>query len=459
MFETQRLPILVIIVCTYFLNGCSAAPSDNIEDIHVEGVLWACNISTSYAIFGSATESEDQPEVILTACEGDLFYMLFDDMEFYYRYSEEDGQHLVVSYDTTGIKSVYLNGQLSFIELSGEQSGLELFNALPELSVKQLSTILIREDLTDAHLAAIQKHEPSLYGIGLILEHEVKAEQLNKLLSICRPEWIAINGKSRLPDPEQGKFLSDLELLWIDGNISAASNLPGCCSNLESLIIADWEPKEGELLPLSDLKKLHSITLVECGIKDLSVIEFPASLKRMHLVMCDTLSNIQKLKSVPKLNSLILSGCDDVENPGVITELSPLKWLSFPPGISQPAFNEILESQPSLEVVELLECSLINDLSVLENQSKLAFLILDLEKEQLAGLEKLDQLGLIVMNSELFEKHPELITELRAALPETKIIPGSGICLGSGWLLLLLPLTLVSYILFRKEQNPCITET
>ena len=458
MVEIKQLLFPVIFLYLYFLNGCSSVPPDTIEEIHIEGVIWDCNVSTSYANFGSSAESEDQPEVRITACTGDLLYMVSDDLEFYYRCNREDGQHLVVSFDTSGITSVYVNGGLSFVELSGNASGLELFTELSEINIKQLSTLLIREELSDEHLAALQEHESSLHGIGLILEHEVKAGQLIKLLSLCRPRWMAINGKSDLPDPEEGKFLSGLELLWIDGEISAASKILDCCSNLESLIISDWEPGEGELLPLAGLNKLHSLTFAGCSLRDLSGIEFPPYLNRMHFVLCDTLSDISKLSSVPNLKSLILSGCDAVNNPGVIAEIESLKWLSFPPGISQSDFNGIMERQPSLEAIEILGCSLINDLSALEDHSELKFLTLDMEKEHMKGLGKLTQLKLIVLNSEIFEKHPETVEKLRAALPETNIVPGSGICLGSGWILLLLPAILVSFILFRKKQNSHISE-
>lgn len=451
MLEIKPILIPVIFLCASFLSGCKTIQSSNIEEIHIEGVTWACNISTSYAVFGSAAISEDQPEVYITACEGDLLYMLFDEMEFYYRFSKADGQHLVVNYDTSGIASVYLNGRLNFIELSGEQTGLELFSGLPEPSVKQISTLLIREDLSDDQLQAMKKHETSLHGIGLILEHEVNAKYLQELLSICRPKWMVINDKTDLSGPEQGKFLADLELLWMDGDNSASSSILNCCSNLESLIITDWNPAESNLLPLAKLKRLHSLTIADCGLRDLSGIGFPPSLRRMQLVMCDTLSDISQLSSSPMLNRLILSGCDDVENPEVISELQALKWLSFPSNINQAVFNTILDNQPSLEVVEILQCSQINDLSTLENHSNLKYLIIDMEEGFLLELEKLNHLKLLVLSSEIFEKYPELISELRTTLPETKIVPGSGICLGSGWMLLLLPVIFLSYILFRKE--------
>ncbi len=458
MFEIKRFLYPLIFLCVIFFSGCNSAPFNNIEEIHIKGVTWACNISASYAVFGSATISEDRPEVTITACEGDLLYMLSGDSEFYYRYNKEDGQNLVVTYDTSVTTSVYLNGQLSSFVLNNQQPVLELFTEFSDQSVKHLSTLLIRDELSDNHLEAIRKYEPSLCGTGLILEYEVKSEQLNNLVSICRPSWIVINGKSQLPDPENGKFLSDLELLWIDGDFIPASKLLDYCSNLESLIITDWDSVNKELIPLKNLKRLYSLTIAESGLRDLSGIEFPPSLRRLQLVMCDTLCDIGGLSSDIKLNSLILSGCDDIENPEVIKEVKDLQWLSFPSNINQSVFNNILDNQPSLEEVDILGCSHINDLSHLENHTNLKYLMLDVEEGVLSDLEKLNHLKLIVLSSEIFDKYPESVTKLRTALPDTNIIPGSGICLGSGWILLILPVILLSYILFRKEQNTHISE-
>ena len=64
-------------------------------------------------------------------------------------------------------------------------------------------------------------------------------------------------------------------------------------------------------------------------------------------------------------------------------------------------------------------------------------------------LDSLEQLKLVILTSEVFEDNPEWIKELRVSLPNTTIVPGSGLCLGSGWLILLLPFILLFRYLFR----------
>jgi hypothetical protein len=134
-----------------------------------------------------------------------------------------------------------------------------------------------------------------------------------------------------------------------------------------------------------------------------------------------------------------------------ISGLEQLNRISFPANSSQEDFESVLGRTQSLEVVELLQCPQVLDLSLLREQENLKFLILQTDTIFPEHLEMLDQLELIILGKEIFEKSPDLISELRTQLPDTQIVPGSGLCLGSGWLLLILPLIIVSRILFRKS--------
>jgi len=104
-----------------------------------------------------------------------------------------------------------------------------------------------------------------------------------------------------------------------------------------------------------------------------------------------------------------------------------------------------------LEIVEIIDCPNIQDLSPLQGLPDLKILLLQLEINQLNMLDSLDQVELVGLTSEVFEDNPEWIRELRISLPNTTIVPGSGICLGSGWLLLLLPFILIFRYFFRKR--------
>jgi len=418
--------------------------------IRIEGVSWACNVNTSYAIFGSSSESEEQLEVTLPASAGDLLYMLKDDLQFYYRYKPEDDTLLSVTFDTLNAVSVYLNGNLEYMELS-EPSSLEAFNQLSDPEIAQLSAIFIRGPVSDDHLRVLKKHETVLSGKGLVLEGGTGSESFFEILSLCQPSFLVIDELGVLPEPADGSCVSKLELLWVDGNIPALTKLSNCCSNMESLIVASWEPEPGELLTLSGLKKLQSLTMAESDLTTLSSIEFPESLRKLHLVSCDTLSDISSLVELQNLKHLSLTLCAETQKRDVLLELESLQWLSFPPNISQQELGKLTEGLKQLKVVELIDCSEIKDLSPLQALPELSILALQLEKEQLSMLASLEQLELLILSNEVFDDNSEWIKELRASLPNTTVVPGSGLCLGSGWLLLLLPFILIFRHIYRRK--------
>lgn len=447
-----QIPLCFAFFLIFF--GCNNKAAVSYQILHIEGVSWASNISTTYASFGSGTESEQSGRVSLPVSDGDLLYLFnVDEFELYYRYKLEDGALLSVSFDTVKANSAHVNGSLAFLQITNNSSSWDTFKKLSSSEVSQLSTIHISDYLNKDILDVLKVHESSLTGTGLVLENKPEEGLLTELLSICRPGWLGLYGGVELKIDNGEKFLSDLELLWISEDVHAVSGMIQCCSNLESLIITDWEPLEGELVPLSGLENLHSLTLGDCYITDLSNFEFPTSLERLHLIGCDTLTDISGLEQISSLISLNLTGSDDLESLKVIDKPGSLKWLSFPVNTTQEEFQSILANQESLEVVELINCPFVSNISHLRDQSNLKALIYQSEEYNFDQFTDLSQLELIILDYMVFEDSPESISQLQAKLPNTEIIPGTGLCLGSGWLMLLIPLILLSRMFFRRVSQ------
>ena len=436
--------ILIAVVMT----GCSETSSTKIEFVQIEGVNWACNVNSSYATFGAGVESEEALELELPVSDGDLLYMLQDDLEFYCRYSSSLGSRLMISFDTLNAVSVYLNGNLDYMELS-EPSNLEAFRLLTDAEVKQLSTLHLQSPISDDLLSVLKTKEAVLSGKGLVVFGDPGSKNFREVLSICQPSFLVVDD---LPEPQESSCLSNLEFLWLEGNISALAKLARCCGSLESLIISNWDPLPGELLPLSELSKLQSFTITDSELTSLSLIEYPPSLSSMFLIGCDTLSDIKKLEELADLKRLGFSHCARVAELDPIYDMHSLKWLSFPPGTTQEEFEELTEQSPKLKVAELIGCTEIVNLAPLQNLPDLKGLVLELEQEQLGMLDSLVQLELLILTNEVFEDNPEWVKELREALPNSTIVPGSGICLGSGWLVMLIPFILLFRVLLRHKE-------
>jgi len=454
MDTITKYVVLLCITGCFFLTACSTANSPKYEIIHIQGASWAFNLSSSYAMFGAYSESELEPEVSVAVSDGDLLYLLNpDDQEIYYRYKRKDGIDLEFSFDTLNTNAACLDGQLRFLDLSGDKESLEFFEQLTDPQREQLSTLRISDALNEQMLSTLRPYESSLKGAGLLLEGDLDSKLLAELLAICRPEWLMTEGPLHLPDGENCMALAHVELLWIQGPSQPGTELIPFCANLESLILSEWEPGMQELLSLSKLRSLHTLTLAECDILGLSNIEFPSSLRRLQVIDCDTLSDISGIQELRKLKGVSFTGCPQIQAIGQLSELASLKWLGFPENVNQAEFTSILSSHRELEAVELIDCQEIEDISPLKDLSELKILMLELPEEKLSDLGAMKDLDLLILPSTLFEEDSIWIDQLKAKLPNTQVVAGSGLCLGSGWILMLLPFVLLSRYLFRIRRS------
>ena len=445
---------LTIILVIFLLTGCDFSPKPGYNIVTIEGASSVGNMSTSYIYFVSVSESVEPLQSTIVVSDGDLLYLFHDDdLEFFFRYNSADGDHFNLSFDTLARNEIYLNDRLVSINLTDEEASWKRFETHTRSELEMLSVLKISGFITEERMNRLKAFEPELHGIGLVFEDVEQKDLLDLLLPICKPEWLLLLDSPAKINPNKASFLSSIELIWISGADLSSVNLLSYCSNLESIIINGWNPKPGELMDLNPLQELNSVTMAECGITDLSYVELPNSVERLFLIECDSLVDLTELNKNSNLHSLSLAGCDSVSNLELINDLPSLSWLSFPENISQEIFSSILQEQQVLQVIELNNCSGIKDLSILGNQDMLKALRLNQEEIDLTQLESLNHPALLVLNADIFKDAPEEIAALRTALPETEIVPGSGLCLGSGWLLLLLPLILLSRILFNRGKK------
>ena len=452
MLHSRQYPIWIGVICLIILTGCITNLPIKHEILHIEGITWACNVSTFYSFFGSSSESEDQPEVWIPASDGDLLYMLNENENgFYYRFHSKDGSHLVVSQDTTKPHLILINDKLAQIELSNRSDLEELENGLLNSPPGEVITIFIGDSVTGEMIGKLKELRPELNGTGLYVDSDLSPGQFRDLISVCSPEWLASESISFDSIQDRPGRFDHLEYLWITGSSVEFIAMKPCCKNLETLVIADWDPGIDEILSLSGFRKCHTLVLTECDISDFSSIDFPSRLQRLHLIACDTLSDISGIKEIPGLMSLGLSGSDDVVSLDAIGELTGLRRIAFPSNISQEEFVSILDKLPFMEEVDLIDCENVVDLGPLKEMDNMKILALYPYDEWPQNLESLTQLELIILTADIFDNSPELINELRRQLPNTLVVPGSGLCMGSGWLLLLIPMVIVARLLFRKR--------
>jgi hypothetical protein len=457
MSTISKYVILLFVIWSFPPEANCKGPAPGYGLLTIHGVPWACNVSTSYATFGAMAESESDPQLSLAVADGDLLYMTdFEDLEFYYRYSKRDGSYLSITFDTLNANTVRLNGQLKSLELSGSEGSWNLFRQLTDPQIEQLSTLHITGSLSNQKLFFLQQHEGALKGSGLVLDGACDPGMLGELLSVCRPAWLISEAPVALTEPGKCMALSHIELLWLEADPDRNPDLFAHCSNLETLIISGWEPETGELLSLAGAGSLHTLTLAECGMTDFSCLEFPPSLRRLHVIDCENLTGIGEVQQLKGLKGISFTASAQIRDIARLATLSKLRWLGFPENISQEEFESLLTGLPKVEAVELIGCQDLESISPLKAMKKLRILLVDLPREKLEDLDALQGLDLLMLESDHFDSDPEWITQLRASLPDTRVVPGSGLCLGSGWILVLLPLVLLLrfFLPFRKSAPP-----
>jgi hypothetical protein len=442
-------PAWAILILFVMALGCHRQSSLDQDIIQIKGVTWACNISTSFATYGIMSEDKGEDKLHLPVSDGDLLYLVSsDEEEFYFRYDVKEGDPLYFSADSLFPDLVFLQERVCQLEISDNQLTKRTIRELSLHPAMDVLTLYIHDTLTESMIRELERLESRVKGSGIILEHTIDDALFTSLLNLCRPSWLILESLPSNPDPNRGKFLEEVELLWINGDILGFSMKVQCCRNLESLIISEWEPAAGELLPISELKKLHTLTLAECGINALSSIELTKTLQRLHLLQCDTLTVLSGIEQITRLESLGLTGCDDLHSLEALDHLKHLKRIAFPASVTQSEFESLTKQHPSLEMIELIDCPGVTDLSPLKSLEDLKILILQSGERWPDHLENLDQLELIALIDHDWDE--DQIAQLRRELPHTRIVPGSGICLGSGWILLLLPIILLSRYFHRK---------
>lgn len=445
-FRMLLFPIWIAILG--IISACNRPPQPEIQVVHIEGVEWACNLTASYSGFGPGIFEPEENKLVLAATDGDLLYMFKGELDFYYRYNSADGHQLLISMDTLSPLSVCLNGSLESLRLD-EKSSPDILNELSGAEMEQLGTLHITGTLSEEMFSALQEHEVSLKGTGIVMESD--ASNLHDLLAVCQPKMLIANDSRNLPDVESSNELAGLEFLWVSGDMEGLAKVSSCCSNLESLIISDWDPTSGELLPLSGLQSLKNLTVAESGLVSLGEIELPKSLRSISLFDCDTLVDLGTISEFSDLYRLGLTGSHQIIELSEILKMPNLRWLSLPGNVSQQEFRNLAARLSQLEVLELIGCTEIQDLSPLIPLVYLRSLSLDLEKSQLGMLDSLTRLEIIILSQEVIDDNPEWYSELKASLPGSTIVPGSGLCLGSGWLLLLLPFILLFRFTFKRK--------
>jgi hypothetical protein len=178
-------------------------------------------------------------------------------------------------------------------------------------------------------------------------------------------------------------------------------------------------------------------------------------LKSLSILNFDYDVDVAYVKDLPALTRLSVLG-NNILNFSTISEVPKLQWLSLCGDFTQSDFNFIVSKQPKLEVLELIEGDSIKNLKTLTQLTNLKALSITGKDFDWKSVLEVKGLSYLSLPSEAL-KDPEDAAMFKKAFPNCTIVPNDGFCMGSGWLILFLPLVFaISFFriryLARKSQ-------
>ncbi len=372
--------------------------------------------------------------------------LLFTSNEGFVPYRRADGRSLNFSGDKA---RTALNGSTVSLNLSREGAWKWLNLASPE-ELKGLRLLNIEDKLNAQQIARLQNVAEVNPGVGLwIPEYEAWRD----IAGMFDPAWLMISGlvKQDLNTLLKMKSIRTLGLDNPGHALDFLSKMPG----LQTLIIHDWDPQRTGPLP-DNLPPLRHIILVKPDMVDLAPLGRQPGLMELDIHESKTLADLALLKQFPQLRLLSLHDSTKALGLGPLKDLRKMKWLSLPDSTTQEQLAGIVQGLPDLVFLDLSDCEKATDLTPVQSLAGLHYLIVNKNQASSDLLFKMKHLKWLAVAGKKDEVQEKWLTHLQEALPDTDVVRLVPFCLGSGWILLLLPAIALSWwvAVRRRRMHP-----
>ncbi|MFP4055323.1 MAG: hypothetical protein ACLF0G_00465 [Candidatus Brocadiia bacterium] len=429
------------------LGRCGEEPAAP-RVVVLAGAEAAFNYSRSCLAWGTSSR-EDHPPAVLAA-DGDLL-LVGEGGPLPYRAA--DGVSLAVKAEGA---TVVLGGHRVAMELSTEPQGWDWLAGAEPQALRRLRMVALDDPPTPRQAVLLVKLTDANPRVGLLVENDVPPRHW---ASLFRPRWLVCSAGALSDENEQvAELLRDVEFLALaevrkhEALAAPSLGFLARTPRLRTLVLTDWHPEATGPLP-EGCEALRSLGLVGGTARDLAPVAHATGLRSLWLVGCGSLEDIGWLAALPGLEALSLTGCRKLSGLEVLGALPDLRWLGFPPGTTQEQFAAAVRGHPRLEVVELVGCEKVRDLRPLGELEALRAVVVVKSKADVAPLGAIKTLRLLALDEAYFEESPQAVERLEAALPDCRVAQGGTLCLGSGWLLVLVPAAGLSWALARRRRR------
>jgi len=283
------------------------------------------------------------------------------------------------------------------------------------------------------------------------LELSSKNTRYEEILALFSPTWIATDaGGGTINALAQHRGLQSLFLE--DAGVSDLGRLPAM-PNLHELSVGFADTTS----TVEGLERYSSVKNLSITHSGLAKTEFVRSFRELRslVLMSEKPLDIEAVSNCRKLQTLVVSSIVSLDP---IKKLHSLTQLGFPPNTTQQQFADIVQSLPRLEIISFTPCREIVDLHPLTGLKNLHTLYASDTLRDYTPLYGSKTLRILTVPDDIFSDSMIVaFNELQSNLPNCKIEPG--VCMGSGWLLLLFPGVLASqraFAYWRRKKSPAV---
>lgn len=421
---------------------CRAFPDEKQFDVvQLKGNGSVINWSKSYHFSFSPAGTLEKGAIL--AERNDLLGL--DDRYFRYPLDRED----TIQINNAGDSLFFLNGKINSLIINPQEELLSWFRQFSPEQLSHLESIVFNDTIPASYIPFLKKIALDHPTVSLVFVYndslDIVADYLRKA-DFFKPRMVTIPVTDKsVPALIHWKNANTVFLVMIDSIIR--NPLPALPEMKECIVFGDEvvSMPANFFIHNSQLNKLSLLT-------DRPFFELLTPLGHLdELVLNNNDSIPGSLTTVPAhLSVLIASGkFNGIEG---LTALKRLKWLGLPDNITQQEFDLLTGKLRKLQVLEITGNKVLTDLSslrALPDLRGLVFIDTVTDKKTIPLLNKLRFLSL----PEDSQEDSLFLKEMRKALPGTVVVANSGACLGSGWLLLLIPLSLVSGLFYYKKNS------
>jgi hypothetical protein len=390
------------------------------------GSMWF-NLTPSWITWVTAAQQEAAGGLLLrdgdVACTEDSWFV----------YKDGDGASLDMSMREG---CLFISGKPVAVSPARE-GGWDWLELASTEDLRRLRFLMLPDSLDEKGVSILNRLAAANPDLGLGI---LAISGYTSVASFFRPRILIAGGG--VPAAEMAGLLEgqgQIEVLSVSARDADDLGFLAKLPNLRRLVLEDWNPARTGPLP-KGMRTLRSLVLAKPQITDVTAVSaLSGELEELSIVMSENVSSLQGLDQFYNLQTLILNMSPEVKDLSALTGLKKLARIGLPPQITQEQFSTFVAGHPGLRIVELIQCDLITDFSPLNSLSGLTGLIVSGNMGNLETITGLESLSFLGLQAELFNTNPEKIQRIRALLPNTLVVPAAPLCLGSGWILLLLP--------------------